>query len=312
MFWKRLAVLIAATCALASEEAFREGVAKINSGDYAGAYDILYAEWQSCKRELGVNAPNTLKVQIHLGQSLTMMGRPHESLDLLVPAVRELTAIAGADSHDGVVANAMLAIAMREAGNYAEAEKLLARSAAHSSLPPLDQSNLTAQHALALALLNHKKEALRAAKRAVEIAMNGGLENTQHHTHLLVTLGQIELVSGKLNAASATLRQAEAAGLKLLPENHPEWATLYSGLGIVCQYEGKRREGEQYFRRALTLAQAVLGPDHQEVAIIMRHLAAALGADRKKEANELNTRSTAIFRRASQDPVSVWSLKAKE
>jgi len=50
MFWKRLAVLIAATCALASEETFREGVAKINSGDYAGAYDLLFAEWQSCKR----------------------------------------------------------------------------------------------------------------------------------------------------------------------------------------------------------------------------------------------------------------------
>jgi hypothetical protein len=44
----------------------------------------------------------------------------------------------------------------------------------------------------------------------------------------------------------------------------------------------------------------------------MRHLAGALSADRKKEANELNTRSTAIFRRAGQDPVSVWSLKAKD
>jgi hypothetical protein len=43
----------------------------------------------------------------------------------------------------------------------------------------------------------------------------------------------------------------------------------------------------------------------------MRHLAAALSADRKKEANELNTRSTAIFRRASQDPVSVCRSKRR-
>ena len=312
MFWKRLAVLIVATCAYAAEDAYWEGVQKINAGDYAGAHEILLAEWQRCKQQLGEHAANTLRVQVHLGQALTMMGRPREGLDLLAPAARELEVLSGTGSRDNSIANATLAIALRETGNYTAAQKLLVPLLDNLSLPVLDRANINAQYALTMGYLKKHKEGLRAARTAVAISESGGLRDTPHHVHLLVTLGQLQLVAGKVVDGGETFRYAEKAAGGLLADNHPERATLYSGLGVVCLTEGKRREGEQYLRRALNLAEGVLGPDHQEVAVILQYLAAALDRGHKKEANALQTRSADIFRRASQDPVSVWSLKAKD
>ena len=74
---------------------------------------------------------------------------------------------------------------------------------------------------------------------------------------------------------------------------------LEAARSVVRLAQGKGAEAEQFYRRALSIKEKVLGPEHPDVAMTLNNLAVLCKANENyAEAEALYARSLAIFEQA--------------
>ena len=72
-------------------------------------------------------------------------------------------------------------------------------------------------------------------------------------------------------------------------------ATSLNHLAILYNHQGKHAEAESLFKRALTIREKSLGPEHPKVAATLENYAALLWAmERPEEAEQFAARAKAI------------------
>lgn len=115
-------------------------------------------------------------------------------------------------------------------------------------------------------------------------------------------LGVSLIELGRFDEAEMLMRRAVAAAEQAGGDNAGV-ATALNGLGAALRRQGRGAEAEQVLRRALAIREAVLGPDHPEVAGTLFNLAQAIAhgsaaQSRSGEAEALLRRSAAIRAKA--------------
>jgi tetratricopeptide (TPR) repeat protein len=225
-------------------------------------------------------------------------GRLDEALYLATGAVELLAAAHGPDHPDTANATLTVSAVYERAGEFAEA-----RHAAMAATGSLDR---------------------HAGCGVSDVAML--------RVNAMLAVGNLDRVLGDLDAASAILGRAVAVAEVELGPDHLATAGAYNTLGIVGKFAARFDDAERAYRRALAvyelhddrlgmaavlhnlaglehergrpdagipfgerglaMREAVLGPDHYEVAVVCGNLALALTRQAKTGAAE------ALYRRA--------------
>ena len=92
----------------------------------------------------------------------------------------------------------------------------------------------------------------------------------QVQVDLWVQIALVYFRESRYPEAEAAARKAIVLAAQTPPENRLGRAAAYRTLGDVMQYEGQYDEGLQLLDKARTLTESVLGPEHPDVAAIMR------------------------------------------
>ena len=87
---------------------------------------------------------------------------------------------------------------------------------------------------------------------------------------LWISIALIWFRESRYPEAESAARQAVKLAAQGLPEKHLDRAYAYRTLGDVLKYEGHYEDGLQLLERARTILEEQLGPDHPEVASILR------------------------------------------
>ena len=87
---------------------------------------------------------------------------------------------------------------------------------------------------------------------------------------LWVQIALVYFRESRYPEAEAAARKAIALAAQQVPKNPLGRAAAYRTLGDVLKYEGRYDEGLQLLEKARALTESVLGPEHPEVAAIMR------------------------------------------
>ena len=254
--------------------------------DYAGAEVLLRRAYAILQKAHGPNDPDTATTLSNLGRVLDAQGKLGADAALASgsqarpgqPASASRPAQAGPRGADTPEQLAARAEALAAQGQYGEAETLHDRALAiyEKTLGP--DSPLTAT----------------------------GWSN----------LGNVRYLQGKLAAAEDAHRRALAIREKVLGRDHPDTATSLNNLANVLLEQGKdvRTSGaeqlaqrslgqvqvfsevEGMYRRALSIQERALGPDHPAVANTLNNLSAFLDQQgRSPEAEALQRRALAIL-----------------
>ena len=96
---------------------------------------------------------------------------------------------------------------------------------------------------------------------------NGGAELS---VDLWVQIALVYYRESRYHEAEEAARKAVALAGQIEPKNPLQRAAAYRTLGDVLKYEGRYDEGLQLLEKARTLAESVLGPEHPDVAAILR------------------------------------------
>ena len=91
-------------------------------------------------------------------------------------------------------------------------------------------------------------------------------------TRSLTNLGNLERVSGNLEAALAHHRKALAVDTRVLGETHPEIGRHLHNVAGVLRLQDKRLEAVAMYEQALALRRKALGAIHQDVALTLNSL----------------------------------------
>jgi len=151
--------------------------------------------------------------------------------------------------------------------------------------------------------------ALVHAREAVALSEREAGPDSGWYAHRLALQGEIELAAGPLAGTREILDHAYSIAQRTWPPNDPDYIALRACLGIASLRSGRPREAETFLRRALIDGEALLGPDHHEVGVIVESLAQALRkAGRKSEAKPLAVRARAILG-PPDATVTVWALR---
>lgn len=292
-------------------EEMERGAALIQQGYYAQAENLFRTLLSDLKTKLGPTHEDTLGAQFYLGESILLGGRPEQALDILGPTVRDIEKQKGPVHIRTLVAKTSFGAALRESGNFKEAERVLKDTCNRMeeiSTIKTDRSICLNELATAQGYQGKFKQAIDNIQAALALAEG----DEARQVRLLVARGQYEVTLGRAHDARRTLERAETLTDRYLPLEHPERATLYSGLGLVRFYEKNYAEAERYIRESLRIAEKFLGPNHRETAVVMSYLAEAVRRQgRKTEAKELSVRSEETMKK-SLGAVSVWALRGKE
>src|SRR5207248_788626 len=100
------------------------------------------------------------------------------------------------------------------------------------------------------------------------VRRTGGTGQVQ--VDLWVQIALVYFRESRYPEAEAAARKAIVLAAQTPPENRLGRAAAYRTLGDVLQYEGQYDEGLQLLDKARTLTESVLGPEHPDVAAVMR------------------------------------------
>ncbi|MDX2178915.1 MAG: tetratricopeptide repeat protein [Bryobacteraceae bacterium] len=153
--------------------------------------------------------------------------------------------------------------------------------------------------------------ALAHAKEAAALSEREGGPDSGWYAHRLALYGEVQIGAGLLAEGRANLERAYAIAQRTWPSNDPDYIALRACLGIASLRSGRPREAETFLRRALLDGEALLGPDHHEVGIILEYLAVVLRKHRRNdEAKPLAKRARTILG-PPDSTVSAWSLRSR-
>lgn len=271
--------------------------------DYAGAEILLRRSFGILGKALGPDHPDTATTLSNLGRVLDSQGKFGTGA-----ALAATTAPAGAAAAAG----------RTQAGSTRPARSVSGPPAT-SGAPAASTDNpqrLVAE-AEALAAQGQLNEAETLHDRVLAIYQRTlGPEHALTATGLS-NLGNVRYLQGKFAEAEAAHRQALAVREKVLGPDHPDTATSLSNLANVLFEQGKDErasaaeqrararagqrvqslsEVEGFYRRALSIQERALGPDHPALANTLNNLSAMLDQQGKSaEAEGLQRRALSIL-----------------
>jgi tetratricopeptide (TPR) repeat protein len=86
-----------------------------------------------------------------------------------------------------------------------------------------------------------------------------------------------------------------------LGKEHPHTLTVINNLGFLYESQGRYREAEEYYKRALTLRKKILGEDHPDTLTSINNLAFLYQSQgRHREADPLYKEALLIKERGLQ------------
>jgi tetratricopeptide (TPR) repeat protein len=189
----------------------------------------------------------------------------------------------------GAVLNS-LAVVQQMSGNFSSAAALIrkvvhiveTKAAADAVELGVALSNL----AVMLRHVGSRLEAVNAAERAGSILEC--CKKTYNFAANLVIRGLLHLDEGDLAVGEAMFLRALNIAEDWSNDGSPAQATILTHLGALYTHNGRHKEAEPYFQRALEINRRLLTPDHPALLDSMGAYAALLRATRRKsEAKKL-------------------------
>ena len=203
---------------------------------------------------------------------------------MMEEALRELAALAGAQSPEAVRAASNLARLDLSIGELDLAEELARRAGDPKTLAAVYISQRRFPEALKLL-----HELLSSADAASAVTLYGNLS--------AASLGM-----GQMDEAEAYARQGLELARCTLPEGHPARAAVLNNLAQACRFTGRYMEAERDYREAIDIWEKSRGPSDPDYARGLMNLA-AFYHDRGREAGaeQLYLRAAAVLEK--NDPV---------
>jgi tetratricopeptide (TPR) repeat protein len=132
---------------------------------------------------------------------------------------------------------------------------------------------------------------LEAARRIHEAKGDRGLS----YSRLLMSLAEVERLTGNGPGAEALVRESLAIRQRLLPPGDAEIGRTLTNLGLILDSNAKPAEAEQTYAQAIVNLEKALGPEHVDVAMPLSNLSDLLRrTNRCAEAESIARRSLAI------------------
>ena len=192
-----------------------------------------------------------------------------------------------------------LALFLKDAALYAEAEPLIRRALA------IDEQSYGKDHPKVALRLNNLARLLQATNRLTEaellyrraLAINEQSYGKDHPRVAIVlnNLAQLLHATNRLAEAEALFRRALAIYEESCGKDHPDVATCLDNLAQLLKATNRLAEADALMRRALTIYEQSYGKDHPDVAIVLDNLALLLkGTNRLAEAEPLYRRALTI------------------
>ena len=245
----------------------------------AGRYTEAAADYRHVLAALGNQRTLARAATMeNLGESLRSLGRLAEARPLMEEAIREIAALAGAESPEAIQATSNLAALYWSVGDLAKAETMAVRAGNRKTqaMVYLVQRRYAEAKDLLLSLLDSADEMSAVALYGNLAAAAIGLEDMQ----------QAEVYAQ---------RGVEIARC-VLPENHPGRASVLNNRAQVYRFTGRYLEAETDYREALGIWEKSVGPSHPDYARGLVNLA-AFYHDRGREAGaeQLYLRAMAVL-----------------
>lgn len=183
-----------------------------------------------------------------------------------------------------------LAAAQHMTRNLSKAAALMSRAVHILETDPgadaLDLGTALSNLAAMLRDVGKRSAAVTAAERAGSLLEC--CRNTEHFAMNLVVLGLLHLDEGDVAGAETMLLRALNGMEELSEQSSPAQANVLTHLGVLYGHNGRHREAEQCFQRALETNRRWLAPDHPRALESMGAYAVLLRATKRKgEAKKL-------------------------
>ena len=253
------------------------GLAMYDTGDYSKARDMLQSALSIKERTLGLGHIETAIGRNNLAMVLNSLGAHEESARLLESARDLAERSLGPSNTEMASILANLAEVRYRQGHYADAETLLTKACL------IRQNILGSEHPLYAQCLNQLGGVYRCTGRYAEAAEVHAQARRIESTSLdksnarvastLGMLGELHRVQEEYLLARPLLEESLAIREKAGLTDHPDTAVIVHRLALVHAALGNQRESEQYFRRAINVREARLGPSHPDTVRAVTDLA---------------------------------------
>lgn len=230
---------------------------------------------ERCAAEYGREHRLYAAMLSELGGFFRGQGRLPEAEECFQQAMQILENACGRDSADYATALNNLAGTHRREGRLALAQEEFRKCLAIYRQSGKETTLLGASclNNLALALidageLGHAAEALDRASGILKLHPGAGRE----YVSSLINLASLRYRMGEYAQAVPPLSEAVTLLESGLGTETPQYHAALNLLGILEETAGRSASAAEYFRRALTAAEALYEPDHPEVCAIRRRL----------------------------------------
>lgn len=172
--------------------------------------------------------------------------------------------------------------------DYAHAEEAFNTAINHlKKSKPVDNTRLGHLYFLKTQVTANESDALESVRL---LKFGTGLADKEALISAKVQLGELKKEKGETREAEEIYKQAIEDRTKLLGTiNHKNNAYMLTRLGTLCFEQDRLPEAEEHFKRALTIAETVRGPVHEQVAIIASKLASVYSDQQRYDEAEKYT-----------------------
>jgi tetratricopeptide (TPR) repeat protein len=265
------------------------GVLYVDENRFKDAEKQLRLSYELLKAEYGEEDPKVALALDRVGEVTCFQGNFAGARNLFQ---RSLSVLNVKSSKDPETARVLTDLASTEwvLGNLSKADKILGQAT-----PLFEKAGREWQSQLAFALqvraliaeqLGDSQNANTFSERALSIVEQ--LNNAQDLAAVLTTMGQRLIRQGDPQQAQVKLERALQVVRNDATEESAVGGAVMSTLAQCYHKQGRSREADGLFERAIGIDQRVLGPDHPNLLYAMRDYAQFLRATkRKKDAKRL-------------------------
>ena len=257
---------------------------------FADAEQYYRSAYTLAKSAFGEQSDSAANALYGLGTMRLQQGRTREADVSLHEVLSILESSKTATSFDIALTLNNLAEVQRMSGNFSKAAALMRRVVhlleTDPATDPVDLGTAMSNLANMLRDTGNRPEALAAVERAESILEC--CRNTEHFAANLVLRGVLRLDEGDTAGAETILLRALNSLESLSEQSSPAQANVLTHLGALYARNGRHREAEPCFQRALEINRRLLAPDHPKLLESMAAYAALLRATKRKgEAKKL-------------------------
>ncbi len=245
------------------------GVTYFSLGQWSGAEKNLAEAVQLRAKALGPGHVETLNSEFHLANTLTMLNRSQEAIDLKRKVVAARVEALGMRHRDTLAAMDSLALSLYYSGDRGEAEDM------RMEVFELRQKHL------------------------------GG--NDPDTIMSIFNVAQMAMDRGEFAEAVSLHRKVLELRLKVLGEHHSDTLNSRTSLARALASMGKHEEAEEALRTVIDIQTRRLGADHLTTLMARNSLAQTLLEAGKSSAAEIMLRDILAVQQRSDLPRDHWS-----